>query len=383
MKKENSLNKKDKTMTKFLRGIMVLFNIIAVLALVLVKIGSVVNPNTALLPAYASLGLLPIIIINIAFVLFWILLRKWWTLLSLIALILFSGMIKSAVPVNFVKKDVDSSRPKITFLSYNTMNTGLMKKHKQGSPNPVVQYILDADADVVCLQEFAVSENDWQFQSSDFERIFSMFPYKHVSFQLDKWSMNIGLATLSKFPIIEKRNVDYDAEFNLSIYTDIVIGVDTIRIINNHLESNRITAMDMKQTSELRNDFSSEKIAAVTKYLSQKMSVAYKMRAKQADEVAKVIKNSPYKVISCGDYNDVPVSYAYTKVKGNLKDAFRETGRGLGWTYNKSFYRFRIDYIMYDKSFQSANYKRGNLKDSDHYPIQTDLYLTKKRIGTK
>lgn len=365
-------------MTRFLRGIMVLLNILAVLALVLVKVGSVVSPNTAIIPAYASLGLLPFVIINLAFVFFWILLRKWWALLSVLALLLFSGVIKSGMPVNLGKAEVDSGRQKITLLSYNTMNTGLMKKHKKDHPNPVVQYILDADADIVCLQEFAVSENESQFQSDDFERIFSMYPHKHVSFQLDKWRMNIGLATLSKYPIIEKRNVDYDAEFNLSIYTDIVIGDDTIRVVNNHLESNRITANDMKQTAELKNDFSSQKLTGITKYLSQKMSVAYKVRAHQADEVAKVIKNSPYKVISCGDYNDVPASYTYTKVKGNLKDAFRETGKGLGWTYARSFYRFRIDYIMYDKLFQSAHYKRGDLRDSDHYPIQTDIYLSKK-----
>ena len=379
MKKGSFLNKKDKTMTKFLRGIMILINIFVVLALVLVKIGSVVSPNTALLPAYASLGLLPIIILNIAFIVFWIMLRKWWALLSLLALIIFSGIIKSAVPVNLTRTEADSTRTKITLLSYNTMNTGLMKKHRKDDPNPVVQYILDSDADIVCLQEFAVSENKRQFQSDDFERIFSKYPHKHVSFQLDKWRMNIGLATLSKYPIIEKRNVDYESVFNLSIYTDVVIGDDTIRIINNHLESNRITSMDMKQTAEMRNDFSSEKLAGITKYLSRKMSTAYKVRAKQVDEVANVISNSPYKVISCGDYNDVPASYAYTKVKGNLKDAFRETGRGLGWTYAHSYYRFRIDYIMYDKSFRSANYKRGNLKSSDHYPIQTDLYLSKSK----
>ena len=133
----------------------------------------------------------------------------------------------------------------------------------------------------------------------------------------------------------------------------------------------------MKNTAELRNDFSSEKLTGITKYLSRKMSVAYKVRARQVDEVANVISKSPYKVISCGDYNDVPASYAYSKVKGNLKDAFRETGSGLGWTYAHSYYRFRIDYIMYDKSFRSGGYKRGNLKTSDHYPIQTDLYLTK------
>ena len=91
--------------------------------------------------------------------------------------------------------------------------------------------------------------------------------------------MNIGVATISKYPIAENRNIDFNADFNLSIYTDVIINDDTIRVINNHLESNRITAKDMKKTAELRSDFSSEKLSAMTKYLSQKLSVAYRIRA--------------------------------------------------------------------------------------------------------
>ncbi len=367
-------------MRKYLRLIIVLLNIIAVLALVLVKYGSLVSPNTTIISAHASLLLIPIVLVNIAFVIFWLLLRKWWAFLSLVAIIVFAGTIKSAFPLNIGKPNVDTTRQKITVLSYNTMNTGMLKKHKKDDLNEVVQYILDSDADIVCMQEFAVSRNEHQFQSDDFEEVFKKYPHKHVSFQLDKWSMNIGLATLSKFPIIEKRNIDFDAEFNLSMFTDIVIGNDTIRVINNHLESNRITAQDMKKTSELRTDFSSDKLAEMTKYLSRKMSTAYKVRAKQADRVAEIIQNSPYKVISCGDYNDVPSSYTYSRVKSDMKDAFKEVGNGLGLTYVRSFYRFRIDYIMFDKSFQVANYKKGSLKASDHYPIQCDIYLSKKTL---
>lgn len=360
---------------KFIKGLFLLFNILAIFALILVKIGSVVSPNTFILTAYASLGLLPFLIVNAGFVVFWILFRKWYFLLSLIALLVFFNTAKSAFPLNLKESRIDTTFHKITIFSYNTMNTGMLQKHLPDEPNPVIQYILDEDADIVCLQEFAISQNEHQFQEDDFERIFKKYPHKHVSFQLDKWSMNIGVATLSKFPIIDKRNVDYQADFNLSIYSDILIGEDTIRVVNNHLESNRVTAQDMKKTSELRNEFSSEKLSAVTKYLSQKLSVAYKVRGQQADVVAQLIKDSPYKVISCGDYNDVPASYAYTRIKGKLKDAFQETGNGVGWTYEHSLYRFRIDYIMYDKSFQSDNYKMGKLTASDHYPIQTDLYL--------
>jgi len=364
-------------MTALIKWLLLLINITAVLALGLVKVGSLVSPEKLLPTAYASLFLLPLILLNLGFIVFWLAARKWAFLLSLIAMIIFYSTIKCAFPINPGKSKVDTTQQKISILSYNTMNTGLMKKHKSDDPNPVVKYILDTNADIVCLQECAISENKHQFNYNDFERIFKMYPYKHVSFQLNKWSMGIGLVTLSKFPIIEKRNAGYKSIFNLTIYTDVVVGNDTLRIVNNHLESNRVTAQDMQMTSKLKDNFDTDELGAVTKYLSQKLSVAYRVRASQADIVAKLIENSPYKVISCGDYNDVPASYTYTKVLGDLKDAFKETGNGLGWTFAHSFYRFRIDYIMYDKAFQSANYKRGNLRASDHYPIQTDLYLSK------
>ncbi|MFV0391357.1 MAG: endonuclease/exonuclease/phosphatase family protein [Paludibacteraceae bacterium] len=365
---------------KFLKGIFLLLNTLAVFALVLVKVGTVVNPNTFMLTAYLSLGLLPLLIINVGFIIFWLLFRKWYFLLSLVTLIVFNGIARSAFPIHVFKPEIDTENyHKIKVLSYNTMTTGSLKKHLPGNPNPVITYILDTDADVVCLQEFAFSKNENQFQEDDFERLFVAYPHKHVSFQLNKWNMNIGVATLSKYPIIEKRNIDFNSEFNLSIFSDIVIDDDTIRFVNNHLESNRITIADMKQTAELRNDLSSEKVSSLTKYFSRKLSIAYKVRSNQADTIAKLISESPYKIISCGDYNDVPASYTYTKIKGNLKDAFKETGNGTGWTFAHSLYRFRIDYIMFDKSFTVDGYKMGNLKTSDHFPIQTNLYLSKNK----
>ena len=294
-------------MRKILHTLLVLLNILSVLALVVVKIGSVVSPNSALLPAYAPLGLQPLLFVNIAFVLFWLLFRKWWALLSLSFLLLFSGMARSAYPFNFSNKAPEEYSHKLKVLSYNTMNTGMMKKHTAEDPNKVVQYILDTDADIVCLQEFAVSDNSHQFQADDFERIFEKYPYKHVSFLLNKWQMNMGLATLSKYPIIEKRNIDYESDYNLSMFTDIVVGEDTLRVINNHLESTTVTTKDMEETAKLMSDFTSEKLTSVTKHLSKKMGAAYKIRAKQAEKVANVAESSPYKVILCGDFNDVPM----------------------------------------------------------------------------
>ncbi len=362
-------------MKRILNTLALLVNLLVILFFVLLKLGGKLSPSQILLPAYISLALQPLIIINALLLIYWILMRKKRVIIPILTMLLFYPTFQTGIPLNFSKKKIKSTESPIRILSYNTMTMAEMKKHKDESPNNVVQYILDSEADIVCLQEFAVSRNNNQFTNADFERNFKMYPYKHVSYKLNKWRMNIGLATLSKYPIIEKRNIDYTSDFNLSMFTDIVINEDTIRVVNNHLESNRITSQDMKSTSELVSDFSSEQFKELGKYLSRKMAVAYRMRAQQVETVTNLVEKTPYKVIVCGDFNDVPSSYTYSELRGNMKDAFVESGRGLGWTFAQSYYRFRIDYILHDKSFRSTNYKQGNLRDSDHYPIQCDIYL--------
>lgn len=362
-------------MLKLIRTLLIFFNILVVLAVVFIKIGEQINPNSFVWFSYLSLVFLPIVLINVGFVLFWMIFRKWYFLLSLITLLIFSNTIKSVLPFNTRQPKIDSSYKEVKILSYNTMNTGMMKKHTASSPNLIINYILDSDADIVCLQELAFSQHKHQLTKKDFDKIFKKYPYQHIAFKINKWSMNMGIGTFSKYPIIKKENVDYHSNYNSSIFSDIVIGNDTLRIVNNHLESNKITMADIQNTSSLKDNFSSEKLGDLTKGLSRKLKVAYEKRAKQANAVAALIKESPYKVISCGDYNDVPSSYTYSTVKGELKDAFKEVGKGVGWTFAHSLYRFRIDYIMCDKSFQVSDYKQGNLKNSDHFPIQAIIYL--------
>ena len=96
----------------------------------------------------------------------------------------------------------------------------------------------------------------------------------------------------------------------------------------------------------------------------------------QANAVARIIAESPYKVIVFGDFNDVPASYAYTKIKGKLKDAFAETGSGLGCTFNDKYYHFRIDYVLYDPgAFTPIQYKTDKVNYSDHYPVLCQIKI--------
>jgi endonuclease/exonuclease/phosphatase family metal-dependent hydrolase len=107
--------------------------------------------------------------------------------------------------------------------------------------------------------------------------------------------------------------------------------------------------------------------------LVRKYKKAMEMRAVQSRLIRKKIKESPYPVIVCGDFNDTPSSYAYRKTKGWLKDAFVASGKGIGQTYSGKLPSFRIDYILYSSALKSYNFEIHKIPYSDHFPISCDL----------
>lgn len=356
-------------------------NIVFAILLLITVSASHLNPEKFVIPAFTTLVFPLIISANIFFVIFWLLAKKWQFLVSLLILLLTSNQIAIVFPIHFGKTKEISSGKKIRILSYNTMLFGHLKKHTESDPNKTIEHILASEADIVCLQEFAVSsksKSDY-LTHNDIYKIFEKYPYKHIEYnQNENWKRS-GIATFSKFPIVRKVDFSVKDEFGVTIYTDIKIGNDTIRLFNNHLESNRLTERDRSLPLDLKDDFDSEKLKGTTKILSRKLFVAYKTRAKQANRVAAQIKKSPYKVLVCGDFNDVPISYTYTTIKGDLKDAYVETGLGLGWTLNLSIYRFRIDYLFYDsRYFETNDLVIDKVKSSDHFPIHADVMLKNK-----
>ncbi len=340
--------------------------------------GNVLSPELFLIPAYFTLAFPIIILINTGFVLFWIIARKWFFLISLSILLISGNQIKDIFPVHLGETEKVPAHNSFTILTYNTKMSGDLKKHTKRKPNDVMQYILDSNADIVCLQEFTVSKKDEYLTHMDIFKIFIKYPFKHIEYHYIENSKQSGVATFSKFPIINKKVVKYPSEYNVSIYSDININGKTVRVFNNHLESNKLTEKDKGMPISLKDDFNAENLSGVTMQFSRKLGVAYKMRAKQAEAVENEIIRSPYKVIVCGDFNDVPASYVYTKIKGKLNDAFTETGTGFGWTFNEKFYHFRIDFVLYDSTaFSPVNYRTDKVDYSDHVPVVCELNIKK------
>lgn len=340
--------------------------------------GKIISPQILVLPAYTTLIFPFLVLVNIFFVFFWILAKKWIFLLPLSVIIFCVNEINNTFPIHFGKTDHSEAVKPLKVLTYNTMLSGILQKHTSGHPNEIISFILKSDADIVCLQEFAVSPKGQYLTENDANELFTKYPYKHYYFnQKSSWRKS-GIVTMSKYPIVGKDTLNFTSEFSASIVSDVDVDGDTIRVINNYLESNRLTQKEREMPIQLKDNFDTENLKGTTLYLSRKLGAAYKERAKQADIVRAEIINSKYRLLVCGDFNDVPVSYTYTKIRGNdLSDAYAETGFGLGWTYNQSIYRFRIDYILYD-NMRIVDYVRGDLKSSDHYPVMATLDINQE-----
>jgi endonuclease/exonuclease/phosphatase family metal-dependent hydrolase len=185
-----------------------------------------------------------------------------------------------------------------------------------------------------------------------------------------------GIAVYSKFPISNSRLIDYKSKSNGSSVHELEINGKTMTLINNHLESFKLTMEDKSRYSDFIKAIGPETFDSLRGTIQQKLGPAYIKRAKQARAVAKEIENSQNDyILVCGDFNDTPVSYAHRVIQGPLKDAFAESGRGAGITYNQNYFWFRIDHILCSDNMQSLNCTVDKVTYSDHYPVWCYLKL--------
>ena len=159
-------------------------------------------------------------------------------------------------------------------------------------------------------------------------------------------------AIYSRYPVVRARRIDTMMNF---VWADLRIGDDTVRVFNNHLHT---TAIRRDDNTYIENrEFLGDEDMGKLRSMVSRLSENNKLRAAQADSVARMIAESPYPVIVCGDFNDTPVSYTYRTVSRGLKDAFREAGRGYSHTYRGFFDMLRIDYVLCSYEFEPLSYE--------------------------
>ena len=245
----------------------------------------------------------------------------------------------------------------ITVLTWNTARMDY--KHKPAN-NEVLQYLLSQDADVVCLQEVDVYKDVKYLTLPDVrETLKTKYPYSYLDFSVYNKRHQYGTMVWSKYPLIHKQSIHYETQGNLSNRCDIVVGHDTIRLINNHLESYKLASEDLTDVDRIE----------------AKWKRAIPLRNAQAQVVRREIEASPYPVVVVGDFNSVALSFAYWHISRGLHDAWNETHYFWEWgaTYEYNGIGLRIDYILCSDPLKPTTCSVQKTSVSDHKPVVSTL----------
>ena len=340
----------NKVMYFFNIGLTVLTFLAYVLPFLAPKFFPLLSVLTLVLPLF--------LILNAVFFLYWILQFKRQMILSGIVLVLGITFINKFY--KFSTNALPKEEKDFVVMSYNVRLFNLFQWiPRENVGDDIKGFINEQNPDILCIQEYSETAN------------VDLRVYKHKFIFMQGNKIKTGQAILSKYPIINKGNIEFPESDNLIVYADIRKGKDTIRVYNMHLQSIKISP-DVNEIQENVDAIDQKK----SKFVFKRISEAFKKQQKQAEILMNHKKECHYPMIICGDMNNSAFSYVYRSIKGNLNDCFEEAGKGFGQTYNFKYYPARIDYIFSDKIMKVKSFDYyPQFKNSDHYPITARLMI--------
>lgn len=367
-----------KNIGNFIKYAVFATNILAIVLLLVSILAWTTMPSKMTIIAYLGLVFPIILFINIAYLILWLVFWRWkYALVQLIVLACCWQPISTCFPIHFKSKVIPENKIKI--LSYNVRGFNWLTGDK-ALENPILEYVLKSDADIVCFQEFVVSTSKGKMNiinETDLNNIMKDYPYHSIIRIGQKKSSSYiyGIACYSKFPILETVKIPIESIHNGSVMHTLDIQGRKVTLVINHLESNRLTSEDKKLYKDFLKTRDRETFDEMAHTLQNRLGAAYKIREEQVSIIRKYMNEQKSDAtIVCGDFNDTPISYTYHTIKGkNLTDSFADTGLGQGITYHENYFWVRIDFIMHSPEFKSYNCTVDKIKYSDHYPIWTYL----------
>ncbi len=366
------------------KRVFIITNIIVAILFLLGCYGYLFSPKYFWPIGFLTLTSFYFLLLLLLFIFIWLFIKPVRTLISVVAILLAYIPLTNIVPMrlsgSFTKTKGENA---LRIMTWNVAQFNVLdnKKHpeiKKGMIDLVNEY----KPDIACFQEMVAEDSAVEDHGHivDFLQKLGFADYFYsYNVKEDFWGYaHFGIIIFSKYPIINKQTItrypnDYNSIFQ---YGDIVKGTDTFRVFNIHLQSLRFSRANLKYIDEptVENGVTIKE----SKSIIGKFKKGFLKRQVQADRIRDEINKSPYPVIVCGDFNDVPNSYSYHTIGKGLKNAFTEKGVGLGRTFTGISPVLRIDNIFADKKFDVLQFKRINLKLSDHFPILTDVQMSKK-----
>lgn len=302
---------------------------------------------------------LPLLIAgDVLLLVYWLVRRRWhWAafpLLTLLCCIPYIGTLYQPGSLDYTKK-WGLKVCTYNVARFNLETTGFVAMD-------ILAQMKRQKVDVLCLQEYFEVSGD----KKNSEAYKDYFPYMAMGKQ--------DMVVFSRYPITASHNIEFDHTDNSAMWADIDVNGQLFRVVNAHLETtgfNRTMHQAAKQYMQGINVESNRLLNAIYGNYTMGMMV----RAGQAQKVVSELRkyrDEDRSLVICGDFNDVPYSYVYNTMLGDLVDGFKECGDGWMYTF-RGTKAVRIDYIFHDETVKGISYYKQDLSYSDHNPVYMKL----------
>lgn len=289
-------------------------------------------------------------------------------------LLLTAPQMLNICPISFPDK-LREGETNFRLLTYNVASFQNLD-NKDTDFSRTMSYILQSDADLLCLQEdygdYGKKSVNSKVSDSQIDSLHTQYPYRIKSDEAE-------VCIYSRYPI---RRTGGKSRKSMQYFSYLMCKVSLpdkeVTVINVHLPSYRLSKAQKALASNLKHNPAQTLDKAHGGSLYHKLKRAFTVRGEAADELAEVIDTVSGPLIVCGDFNDVPNSYAWrTLMQTGLKDAYIESSIGMTNTFNANHLLFHIDQVLYrpGMGLRPVSTSRGDLRSSDHYPLTIDFAI--------
>lgn len=365
---------------KIFRIILLVFNILAALGMVATTLAGMVAPSTNILPSVLLYGFLPMLALNIIFIIVWLCMGRWEALISAGTIILRISYVGMFFQIGGTSEipPADEHPGMVTLMSYNVHNFSgkeFSSTTNTESADAFLQLLDEhGQPDILCLQEYAaVSERN-------ITDSLKARGYEHRYGARGGNDKPSGTVVFSKLPITYVKNIDQQ-----KILVELQKGKRKFRLCCVHMDSYQFLQEnrdDINQMSHGKLDSSSRRT------LSKAKETVLCHEKEWAELLQPIVTASSLPMLLAGDMNDIPGSWLYSRITDHLDDTYRDEGSGFCTTFNGGsgnllpighdwMPQFRIDMVFHSPEFTTLSYHRIKSDISDHYPVLVALELKK------
>ncbi|MBO4906440.1 MAG: endonuclease/exonuclease/phosphatase family protein [Bacteroidaceae bacterium] len=356
----------------------VVFTVMTALLSLYALRGGYVTPVGHTFHACSVVAIPLLMIVNFVAFLYWALVRrKLWVIVPLIPLLCSWNYRKTIFQFGSADEAIHEN-----ILTVGSYNVRMFSSEASGYiATDIMQAMHNDNCDIVCLQEYR--DEVPGTNSNVRATVRDLYEYSVVG--------DGNMAIFSRYPIKAHQEFKFEYSNNGWQWADIQLdSKHTIRVVNVHMETTGVnsalhqiakesyegidlddmpidpSSLDAQERSMFNSRVNNDRIYRL---LLGNYAFGLNVRSGQAIHIANELREVKQPIILAGDFNDVPYSYTYHTLLGNLVDGFTTGGHGWGSTYRQAKGLMRIDYIFADESYECYEYHTLDLTYSDHNPV--------------